>query len=74
MIYVDKYDIKLFTHDYDEEKKKSDKVQFGSLNSDEGCRCRDFLSLLESLEDAHHTHNVKITVEMSDCDRFSDVE
>ena len=73
-IYVDNYDIKLFTHEGDYEKKKSNKVQFGSLNSDEGCRGKDFLSLLESLEDAHHTHNVKITVEMSDYDRFKDAE
>ena len=71
MIYVDKYDIKLFTHEYDEEKKKSNKMQFGSLNSDEGCRGKDFMNLLEGLEEAHHTHNVKITVEMSDCDRWS---
>lgn len=73
-IYVDNYDIKLFTHLYNDDKKKGDKIQFGSLNSDEGCRGKDFLSLLESLEDAHHTHNIKITVEMSDYDRFKDAE
>lgn len=73
-IYVDNYDIKLFTHEGDYEKKTSKKLEFGSLHSFEGCRGKDFLSLLESLEDAHHTHNIKITVEMSDYDRFKDAE
>ena len=66
MIYVDKYNIKLSSTDHHEDKEKSKLVQFGSLNSDEGCRGKDFLNLLEGLQEAHSIPYVKITVEMSD--------
>jgi len=64
-VYVREYKIKLFDHDWNEKKKKSVLVQSGELNSSSSIQWKKLEEIVEGLEDGHHFHDVKVTVELS---------
>ena len=65
-VYIDTYKIKLFDHDWNEKKKKSFLVQCGEVNSSNSIHWKKLESIIEGLEEGHHLHNVKVTVELSE--------
>ena len=65
-VYIDTYKIKLFDHDWNEKKKKSFLVQCGEVNSSNSIHWKKLEEIIESLEEGHHLHNVKVTVELSE--------